>query len=52
MSFSLTSIGQINTLNKVLKSDKTPALRNLVLLPLKLSQDKDEELEVTAPSLY
>ncbi|XP_033636315.1 mediator of RNA polymerase II transcription subunit 8-like [Asterias rubens] len=43
-SFALLS-GQINTLNKVLKSDKTPALRNLVLLPLKLSQDKDEELE-------
>ncbi len=44
-SSSLISTGQINTLNKVLKSDKTPALRNLVLLPLKLSQDRDEELE-------
>ncbi|XP_038049612.1 mediator of RNA polymerase II transcription subunit 8-like [Patiria miniata] len=43
-NFALLS-GQINMLNKVLKSDKTPALRNLVLLPLKLSQDRDEELE-------
>ncbi|XP_022101776.1 mediator of RNA polymerase II transcription subunit 8-like isoform X2 [Acanthaster planci] len=43
-NFALLS-GQINMLSKVLKSDKTPALRNLVLLPLKLSQDRDEELE-------
>ncbi|XP_071494403.1 mediator of RNA polymerase II transcription subunit 8-like [Diadema antillarum] len=45
-SFALLS-GQINTLNKHLKSDKTPSLKNLILLPLKLSQDRDEELEKT-----
>lgn len=43
-SFALLS-GQINTLNRHLKNDKTPALKNLILLPLKLSQDRDEELE-------
>ncbi|XP_063962959.1 mediator of RNA polymerase II transcription subunit 8-like [Lytechinus pictus] len=43
-SFALLS-GQINTLHRHLKSDKTPALKNLIILPLKLSQDRDEELE-------
>ncbi|XP_030852311.1 mediator of RNA polymerase II transcription subunit 8-B [Strongylocentrotus purpuratus] len=43
-SFALLS-GQINTLNRHLKSDKTPVLKNLIILPLKLSQDRDEELE-------
>ncbi|XP_071954439.1 mediator of RNA polymerase II transcription subunit 8-like [Antedon mediterranea] len=43
-SFALLS-SQINMLNKVLKSEKTPPLRNLVLLPLELSCDRDEELE-------
>ncbi|XP_033096880.1 mediator of RNA polymerase II transcription subunit 8-like isoform X2 [Anneissia japonica] len=43
-SFALLS-SQINMLNKVLKGDKTPSLRNMVLLPLELSLDRDEDLE-------
>ncbi|XP_074597797.1 mediator complex subunit 8 [Brevipalpus obovatus] len=42
-NFALLS-GQINNMMKVLKNDKTPQLRNRVLLPLKLSPDRDEEL--------
>lgn len=42
-SFALFS-GQINNLMKILKSDKTPPLRNRLLLPLSLSPDTDEEL--------
>lgn len=44
-NFSLIS-SQINTLNKILKNDKTPALRNLALLPLLLQQDPDPQLQV------
>ncbi|XP_077981522.1 mediator of RNA polymerase II transcription subunit 8-like [Glandiceps talaboti] len=43
-SFALLS-SQINTLNKVLKSDKIPAMRNFILLPLVLAPERDEELE-------
>ncbi|XP_068949292.1 mediator of RNA polymerase II transcription subunit 8 isoform X1 [Petaurus breviceps papuanus] len=42
-SFALLS-GQLNTLNKVLKHEKTPLLRNQVIIPLVLSPDRDEEL--------
>nr|SVE92781.1 EOG090X0JK2 [Megafenestra aurita] len=37
--------GQMNTLLKVMKNDKTPLLRNLIVLPLVLSPDADEELK-------
>uniref|UniRef100_A0A8C2TDB0 Mediator of RNA polymerase II transcription subunit 8 n=1 Tax=Coturnix japonica TaxID=93934 RepID=A0A8C2TDB0_COTJA len=37
-SFALLS-GQLNTLNKVLKHEKTPLLRNQVIIPLVLSPD-------------
>nr|SVE75522.1 EOG090X0JK2 [Daphnia dolichocephala] len=37
--------GQMNTLLKVMKNDKTPLLRNLIVLPLVLSPDPDEELK-------
>ncbi|XP_072018688.1 mediator of RNA polymerase II transcription subunit 8-like isoform X2 [Amphiura filiformis] len=43
-NFALLS-GQINMLNKVLRHDKTPSLKEYVLLPLNLKQDRDEELE-------
>nr|SVE93387.1 EOG090X0JK2 [Moina brachiata] len=36
--------GQMNSLLKVMKNDKTPLLRNFVVLPLLLSPDPDEEL--------
>ncbi|XP_013781668.1 mediator of RNA polymerase II transcription subunit 8-B-like [Limulus polyphemus] len=42
-NFALLS-GQVNTLMKILKNDKTPLLRNRVLLPLALSPERDEEL--------
>lgn len=45
-SFALFS-GQINNLMKIVKNDKTPSLRNRVLLPLLLSPDVDEELAKT-----
>ena len=32
----------MNTLLKVMKNDKTPPLRNLIVLPLILSPDPDE----------
>ncbi|XP_064625327.1 mediator of RNA polymerase II transcription subunit 8-like [Lineus longissimus] len=43
-SFALIS-SQLNSLNKILKSDKCPMLRNRVLLALRLSADHDPELE-------
>ncbi|ELU16221.1 hypothetical protein CAPTEDRAFT_226423 [Capitella teleta] len=43
-NFALIS-GQINTLNRFLKNDKTPALRNHILLPLVLAPEPDLELE-------
>ncbi|XP_065221280.1 mediator of RNA polymerase II transcription subunit 8 [Planococcus citri] len=36
--------GQFTAISKMLAPDKTPPLRNLTVLPLLLSQDKDEEL--------
>ncbi|KAK1328096.1 hypothetical protein QTO34_012519 [Cnephaeus nilssonii] len=42
-SFALLS-GQLNTLNKVLKHEKTPQFRNQVIIPLLLSPDRDEDL--------
>ncbi|EDO34499.1 predicted protein [Nematostella vectensis] len=42
-NFALLS-GQVSTLTKLLKGDKTPALRNLVLLPVLVQQEQDEEL--------
>jgi len=43
-NFALLS-GQVNMINKQLKNDKMPALRNLTLFPLKLSPNRDPELE-------
>nr|SVE94010.1 EOG090X0JK2 [Scapholeberis mucronata] len=37
--------GQMNTLLRVMKNDKTPLLRNFIVLPLVLSPDPDEELK-------
>ncbi|XP_040263761.1 mediator of RNA polymerase II transcription subunit 8 isoform X2 [Bufo bufo] len=42
-NFALLS-GQLNTLNKVLKNEKTPLLKNQVIIPLVLSPDRDEEI--------
>ena len=42
-NFALIS-GQINNMMKVIKSDRTPAYRNRIVLPLLLSPDHDEEL--------
>ncbi|MBN3289688.1 MED8 polymerase, partial [Polypterus senegalus] len=42
-NFALLS-GQLNTINKLLRNEKTPAFRNQVIIPLLLSQDRDEEL--------
>ncbi|XP_072275430.1 mediator of RNA polymerase II transcription subunit 8 [Pyxicephalus adspersus] len=36
--------GQLNTLNKVLKNEKMPLLKNQVIIPLLLSPDRDEEI--------
>lgn len=38
----MVSSKQMNTLLKVMKNDKTPLLRNLIVLPLVLSPDPDE----------
>lgn len=43
-SFALIS-SQLNGLNKLLKSEKCPAFKNYILLPLLLSPDRDPELE-------
>ncbi|XP_075037805.1 mediator of RNA polymerase II transcription subunit 8 [Mixophyes fleayi] len=42
-NFALLS-GQLNTLNKVLKNEKTPLLKNQVIIPLLLTPDRDEEI--------
>jgi len=44
-NFALLS-GQVNTLNKLLKNDRMPVLRNLCILPILVSQERDEELEM------
>jgi len=43
-SFAVLS-GQMNTVNKLIKGDRIPTLRNLVLFPILVSLDKDESLE-------
>ncbi|XP_017289205.1 mediator of RNA polymerase II transcription subunit 8 isoform X1 [Kryptolebias marmoratus] len=42
-NFALLS-GQLNTINKLLKNEKTPSFRSQVIIPLLLSPDRDEEL--------
>ncbi|XP_061540656.1 mediator of RNA polymerase II transcription subunit 8 [Phycodurus eques] len=42
-NFALLS-GQLNTINKLLKNDKTPSFRNQLIIPLLLSQDRDDDL--------
>lgn len=42
-NFALLS-GQLSTLNKVLKNEKMPLLKNQVIIPLLLSPDRDEEI--------
>ena len=37
----------MNTVNKLIKGDRIPTLRNLVLFPILVSLDKDESLEVS-----
>ncbi|XP_074610720.1 mediator of RNA polymerase II transcription subunit 8-like isoform X2 [Acropora palmata] len=37
--------GQVNTLTKLLKNEKTPFFRNLVLLPLLVQQDADPDIQ-------
>ncbi|KAM7439437.1 mediator of RNA polymerase II transcription subunit 8 [Porites harrisoni] len=37
--------GQVNTLTKLLKNEKTPSLRNLVLLPLLVQQEVDPDIQ-------
>lgn len=44
-NFALLS-GQINTLNKLLSNERMPELRNLCILPLSVSQEKDDDLEM------
>lgn len=39
-------LGQVSTLFKVIKNDRTPVLRNLVLLPLVVQQEPDADLQV------
>ncbi|XP_028301357.1 mediator of RNA polymerase II transcription subunit 8-like isoform X2 [Gouania willdenowi] len=42
-NFALLS-GQLNTINKLLRNEKTPSFRNQVIIPLLLSPDRDDEL--------
>jgi len=44
-NFALLS-GHISTLNRLLSSDKMPALKNYAVIPLALSPGRDTELEV------
>ena len=44
-NFALLS-GQISSLNRLLKNEKTAVLRNYVLIPLVLAVGRDPELEV------
>jgi len=43
-NFALLS-GQVNMINKLLRNDKMPTLRNLALFPLKLCPNRDPDLE-------
>lgn len=45
-NFALLS-GQLNTINKLLKNEKTPSFRHQVIIPLLLSPDRDEDLAVS-----
>lgn len=45
-NFALLS-GQLNTINKLLRNEKTPSYKSLVIIPLLLSPDRDEELAVS-----
>uniref|UniRef100_A0A3Q4HL03 Mediator of RNA polymerase II transcription subunit 8 n=1 Tax=Neolamprologus brichardi TaxID=32507 RepID=A0A3Q4HL03_NEOBR len=45
-NFALLS-GQLNTINKLLRNEKTPSFRNQVIIPLVLSPDRDEDLAVS-----
>lgn len=49
-NFALLS-GQLNTINKLLKNEKTPSFRNQLIIPLLLSQDRDDDLAVRRPDL-
>ncbi|XP_034036624.1 mediator of RNA polymerase II transcription subunit 8 isoform X2 [Thalassophryne amazonica] len=42
-NFALLS-GQLNTINKLLRNEKTPSFRNQVIIPLLLCPDRDEDL--------
>ncbi|KAK7880450.1 hypothetical protein WMY93_032907 [Mugilogobius chulae] len=42
-NFALLS-GQLNTINKLLKNEKTPSYRSQVIIPLLLSPDRDDDL--------
>ncbi|XP_028259872.1 mediator of RNA polymerase II transcription subunit 8 isoform X2 [Parambassis ranga] len=42
-NFALLS-GQLNTINKLLRNEKTPSFRTQVIIPLLLSPDRDEDL--------
>lgn len=42
-NFALLS-GQLNTINKLLKNEKTPSFRSQVIIPLLLSPDRDDDL--------
>lgn len=46
-NFGLLS-GQLNTINKMLKNEKTPSFRSQVIIPLVLSQKPDDDLTVSA----
>ena len=46
-SFSALS-GQVSTLTKQLRVDRTSSMQNYVFLPLQLSNDHDPQLEVRA----
>ena len=46
MSLIFFKTGQVNTLTKLLKNEKTPLLRNLVLLPLLVQQEADSDIQV------
>lgn len=49
-NFGLLS-GQLNTINKMLKNEKTPSFRSQVIIPLLLSQKPDDDLTVSFTSL-
>lgn len=50
-NFALLS-GQLNTINKLLRNEKTPSYRSQVIIPLLLSPDRDEELAVSNEHIY